>query len=447
MRINISAIQQLNGGDGVAFTSNLSDSYNRQKSINDAITLFDINQHPIKNKPNKTRLERIESVAFNDDGTPIPNYKKSSVELEKNPLDIANYIIDQKTTLVTGAGVGLDSDDTDSELFKKVKLNWDNGKFEYDIAKFYRILKTETQLAIILFGKEGTKEFGYKIASPLHGDTLIPLYNEDTEDFIGLQREYKIGDKDVIDLYYKVGANKPRLKRIEKSVEISDDELPYDNLPIIYFEQKENEIANISELIYAFEDATNTFYDSCKYYSDPILFSKGQMLDAPIHNESGKLFNSLDPQGDLKFVTPENPTEMRKLHFDTLLSLMFMLSRSVRLDSESLKGLGANGLSGEAIERFMTDAYMYATSEQNGEFGKGIQRLVNWLTKEHRSVNKGSSELNIKAKFRKYSLRGEAERVDLFLKANGNLPLIGHEESVIGAGLAKDMTFLTTIKE
>ena len=84
---------------------------------------------------------------------------------------------------------------------------------------------------------------------------------------------------------------------------------------------------------------------------------------------------------------------------------------------------------------------MYATNQQNGEFGKGVQRLVNWLTKEHSTLTKYAEKMNIKAKFRKYSLRGEEERVELFMKANGDLPLIGHEESIVSAGFAKDVNF------
>ena len=53
MKYPFSAIQQINGGDGVAFCSNNLDNYNRQQAIKDATKLYDINQHPIKDKSNK----------------------------------------------------------------------------------------------------------------------------------------------------------------------------------------------------------------------------------------------------------------------------------------------------------------------------------------------------------------------------------------------------------
>ena len=442
MKYPFSAIQQMNGGDGVAFCSDNLDNYNRQEAIREATKLYDTNQHPIKDlskKPDKQSVV-LGKAKIGEDGMPIQDPKTVIVKLERNPLDIANYIIEQKTTLVTGAGIGLDADDTDSKLYKKVKLNWDNAKLEYDIAPIFSTLKKETQVALILFGKKNG-EFGYKIASPNRGDKMIPIFDEETEDFIGFQRTFESNSTEITHLYYKDANELPRLKVIKDNQEISDDVLPYHNLPIIYWEQPENECANVSELIYALEDGMNTFFDTARYFADPILVAIGKSLNLPMQSDSGKVFNVQDENGDMKFITPENPTEMRKLHFDMLEKYIFLLSHAVRLDAESLKGLGKSGLSGEAIERLMTDAYMYATNQQNGEFGKGVQRLVNWLTKEHSTLTKDAEKMNIKAKFRKYSLRGEEERVRLYMTANGNLPLIGHEESIIQANLAKDVYF------
>ena len=442
MKYPFSAIQQMNGGDGVAFCSDNLDNYNRQKAIKEATRLYDINQHPIKDKTKKPDKKRVvlEEAIKDANGVPQPNPKTTFVKLERNPLDISNYIIEQKTTLVTGAGVGLDSDDTESKLYKKVKLNWDNAKLEYDISQIFSTLKKETQVALILFGKKNG-EFGYKIASPNRGDTMIPIYDEETEDFIGFQRTFKLGEQEVTHLYYKDANELPRLKVIKDNQEISDDALPYQNLPIIYWEQPENECANVAELIYALEDGMNTFFDTARYFADPILVAIGKSLNLPAQTDSGKVFNVQDEKGDMKFITPENPTEMRKLHFDMLEKYIFLLSHAVRLDAESLKGLGKSGLSGEAIERLMTDAYMYATNQQNGEFGKGVQRLVNFLTKEHATLTKDAEIMNIKAKFRKYSLRGEKELVELYMQANGGLPVIGEKESIVQVGLAKDVNF------
>ena len=43
----------MNGGDGVAFCSNNLNNYNRQEAIREATKLYDINQHPIKDKSKK----------------------------------------------------------------------------------------------------------------------------------------------------------------------------------------------------------------------------------------------------------------------------------------------------------------------------------------------------------------------------------------------------------
>lgn len=456
MRIPLSAIQVLNGGDGVAFCSNIKNNYSRPQAIEDALNLYYLKNHPIKNhslKPDKNKYEQVPQ-GYDDNGIPKPpKTVQSKVKLNRNGFDIANYIIEQKKTLVTGAGVGLDTDNTESKLYEYVNYNWIESKFEYDIGDFFKTLKSETQCAVILFGDPNGQSldefrYRYKIASPSRGDTLIPFFDSETDDFIGLQREYETdSDENIIDIYYISEFKKPRRKRIIDEVEVEDIELPYENLPIIYWEQPEGECQNVADLIYTYEDEANNYFDTSRYFADPILYGKGSDWNFPFQTDAGKTMLSKTPDGDLKYVTPDNATEMRDLEFSLLEKSIFRYSRAVMLDADSLSGLGSNGLSGEAIERYMTDAYMYASSEQTGYFGKGVQRLVNWLVKEWRVLaNLSNDDVVIRAKFRKYSLRGEQEKATLYSTLNGGLPLMSQKEAVQQSGFAKDLDFLEEVK-
>ena len=52
---------------------------------------------------------------------------------------------------------------------------------------------------------------------------MIPIYDEETEDFIGFQRTFTLGEQEITHLYYKDVNELPRLKVIKDNQEISDD--------------------------------------------------------------------------------------------------------------------------------------------------------------------------------------------------------------------------------
>ena len=86
MKIPFSAMQVMNGGDGVAFFSDNLNNYNRQEAIREATKLYDTNQHPIKDlskKPDKQSV--VLGKAKIVDGMPIQDPKTLIVKLERNP--------------------------------------------------------------------------------------------------------------------------------------------------------------------------------------------------------------------------------------------------------------------------------------------------------------------------------------------------------------------------
>ena len=96
--------------------------------------------------------------------------------------------------------------------------------------------------------------------------------------------------------------------------------------------------------------------------------------------------------------------------------------------------------SGEALERMLIDVYADAEDRQRGRWGLFVQRMINWLLHEHRSLRDGlDPELKIKAVFSQKTFRGESERIELAMKANGGKPVITHETSVAMAGLEDDV--------
>src|SRR5690606_24250262 len=108
------------------------------------------------------------------------------------------------------------------------------------------------------------------------------------------------------------------------------------------------------------------------------------------------------------------------------------------LDIDTMKNLGAT--SGAALERYLLVAYMEATGKQQGYLGMFVQRMVNWMLHEWRTLMGGvDKDLRIDATFDKYSLSDREEDTELAMKANGGNPFADHATSIAMAGLVDDV--------
>lgn len=442
------------GGDGVELYEYFR-KHCREFEVKVGIERYDPALHKVNRRPNK---EILTPTGDKDkDGNDI--IVRDEVETSKIALQIEKYIIEQRASFVVGNGISLEPNIENSRLFEKVKNNWYDNKLDYDLKEIDRNTMAVTHSAIIFYGERGAESiddfrFRHKIVSPLLGDSLYPFFDEDTDDLVAFGREYVRDEKTRYDLYvmnergycdiYRYENGKPLLTPVV-GVDINGNpittndfviiETPYTKLPVIYFSQPQPECEDSRKLIEEHEENLSSFFTQLGYSGDPILFGTGQGFDMPMKGSAGKYIEG-DVGSDLKYVTPDNATESRDLSIKIAERYIFGLNRAVLLDAETMKGFGS-GLSGEAIKRMLTDVYMAAKDRQQGVFGKGIQRALNWLVHETRQLMGGiDKDLRIYPVFSDYSFNSKVENVELAMKANGNKPVIDQQSSITIAGLS-----------
>lgn len=417
--------------------------YSRREMIEKGIKEYNPELHDVANKstrPDKFRF--VPSGELDDKGNDILTL--DTVPVSRAPIGLQKYIIGQKSTFTVGGGVEITSNKPDSQVYRDVIRNWDDSKIKFDLINISTRVMSETQCAIVFFGERGKEslddfKFRYKIWSPSLGDTLLPHFDDETGDMIAFTREYILpGDDAVIkDVYWTNDAGSVILSRYSNDDWIEDFKLPYQSLPIIYWEQKEPETIDSAELIKALEFGFNDFLTQLGYTGEPILFLSGSAIDMPSLGDLGKVLSSADPDGDAKLLQASTAHNAREVSFNWLLKLIFMTNRSAPLDVLTLKELSVD--SGEALQRMLIDVYAAATERQEGYFGMGVQRIANWLLKEWKYLRgqEGSDE-RLTVKFNQFSVKGESERIEVAMKANGGKPVISHETSVGMVGLESD---------
>lgn len=447
-----SALFQLMGGDGQSMFDFVTKE-NRQVITQEAISQYEPSLHDVAKKavrPDKTIFVPSAEI---DPLTMKPKMVQDTAPVTRAPLMIQKYIIGQKGSFARGNGVVLKPTDENSVIFTRVSANWIGNKTDFDLKEIAVRQMAETQCAVIFYGEKGAESFDefaykYKLVSPLKGDKLHPYFDDDTDSLIAFGREYKRGDENRFDLYlmndqglceiwkYKNGT--PLMTSISDTEEAHEIvKTKYTKLPIIYWEQDAGECNDTDAIIKEFEFGFSDYLTQMGYTADPILFGKGAAMDLPAKGTAGKFIETNDPAGDLKYITPDNATEARALQFQMLQKFIFSLNRAVLLDLDTLKGLGA--VSGAALERYLIDAYMEATDKQQGSWGKGVQRMVNWLVSQWQELEGDKDKsFRIDVVFSKYSLQDELEKVTLAMKANGNRPVVDIETSIAIAGLVDD---------
>lgn len=450
--MQLSAIYKLMGGDG-ADPVTLYDTVRkatRIAAIRNGQKQYDYKKHDVA-QPSK----RPDRKSF------VPSGKTDPVTGEdllvekfeapaRAPLPIQEYIIKQKASFAAGTGVKLRPSDEKSGIFKDVYRNWYDIKADFFLRDIAKHQMKDTQVAAIFFGEHDGEareldqfSFEFMLVGPsIDGSILEPVF-DNRRKLVALGREYEDVEtgQEIYDLYIErdksVLGSKPILRRYRgKGKEHEDIELDYPKLPLVYWEQPEPECAPVDELIKEFEFGFNDFITQMGFTADPILFGRGRVLNLPAKGSAGKFIEGSE-DADLKYVTPDNATESRELQFKLLQKYIFGFQRSVLLDLDTMQALSE--VSGAALDRYLIDAYMEATDRQQGSWGLGVQRMVNWLVAAWKHVrDKENDPTTIDVSFTKYRVEDTKETVEMLLLANGQQPLISQEASISEAGLADD---------
>lgn len=460
--MHISAIFRLMGGDGISLYNEIR-KVSKPQQISKGVRQYDPKMHDVLDKRIRPDKSVFKPTGQKNPVTGEDVMVEDTESVSRIPVAFQKYIINQKASFAAGNGVTLKPSKEGSRVFDYMSTNWYDNKTDFKLQDIFRQVMAYSHAAVIFYGERGAQTFEdfrykFKIVSPEYGDTLEPIYDEETGDLIAFGREYVLAESNVTryDLYIINESGRVEIRRYENGtplLNLTNKEgeptyilqTPYTKLPIVYWSQDAPECDITSEMIEEFEWALSDFVTTQSYSADPILFGKGSVLSLPAKGSPGKFIEG-SADSELKFVTPDNATESRELQFRMLRDFIFGLNHAVYLDIETMKALG--DVSGRALKYYLINVYMEAAGKQKGYLGIGVQRMANWMLHEWRSLVGGEKDLRVYVEFSQYEVEDEFGRVELAMKANGGLPVVTHKNSIALAGLEEDATLaLEEIKE
>lgn len=350
------------------------------------------------------------------------------------------------TTIATsfGAGGGVilkaKASQEQKETLIRTKDIWKRAKCEY---KNYEILETiysQKEVAEVWYTNEN-KELRCNIYRPSDGYELIPVFDGNRDLILfGLKSTIEINKEefDVLDLYSKDNLYRFIKKQDKWVTREPPIKLNYGKMPVVYYQYDEVIYKGVQSLIERYEVLLSNFADTNDYNGSPILFSKGEITGYGVKGEAGKFIQG-EGDADLKYISNNAVPESVKLEFETIKNLIYTLTLTPELSFDIMVSLG--NVSGLAMDRILTGAHLKAKKIQNGVYGLGIQRRLNFLVSALTNIYpdlEAGKDLYVTPQFNLFRISSESEKITSMLLANGNLPLIDHESSIEEAGLVEN---------
>lgn len=288
------------------------------------------------------------------------------------------------------------------------------------------------------YGFETTFKLRVMKLSPWDGSSLYPLF-DGVGDMVAFCREYRARNengKEVtrVDIY-----TKDKLLRWVQDGDAWGVESVEENLlgriPVVYGKQEEVEWADVQYCIDRLEKLLSNFGDTNDYHASPKIFIEGKILGFAKKGESGGIIEG-EPGSKASYLSWSHAPESVRLEIETLLRFIYTFTQTPDISFDSVKGLQA--ISGEALKMLFMDAHL-KVQDKREVLDEYLQRRISILKafvgKLNTSLAADAENLMIVPAIVPYTIRSEKEEVEMLTAANGNKPLISHEESVRRAGL------------
>ena len=300
-----------------------------------------------------------------------------------------------------------------NDTFVNFKQGWLNHNFNIAFAECVESQLTTGDCAIYLFRENG--KLDWQTFSYAKGDVLMPVFKDNGKLQI-LFRYFSTRDEsnkvveamNVFDEQYVWTYRKEKNKWIEVSKVLHG----CPEVPCVY---KRGKVAwdDVQKLIEEFEWTFSCFCEGNAYFSNTIMFAKGDISMMPSKNTQGKLIVGSEGS-DVKYLEKNaGSAENHKLQFDILEKKIYMGAFYVDITPENVPSSG--DLPGVAIRLLMTPEINKAIelSQEWDEFVDSLVRIYSYFYGLEQQNSTKINELVIRAEIDIYTPENTTEIVNI----------------------------------
>lgn len=410
--------------------------------------------HKVNNRASRPDKE-IQLERINADQTKTPYTEL--VPVTRIALPYQEYLTATANAFLTGGKVKIIADaETDAEkaTLKKLLEIWKDEKLAFKNSQIGQAIYSETEAVEIWYTKvtgEGNKkeyELKCNIYTPSMGYKLIPIYDEYTS-LLAFARQYTtkrdgvevahldVYTKDAIWRYEQKDGDRigwqivPFKEATDEMPLVSEMKIPYGKIPVVFYQINKPIWKNVQSSIERLEISKSNHSDQNDYTGSPILAASGTIKGFSTKGQTGKVVE-LEGGADLKYITADGAPDSVKMEQEGLKDDIHTLTQTPNLSFSELSKISGQ-LSAPIMDRMLTGSHLKAKQMQQGAYGEGIQRRINFLITAISNIFpdcKGGQTLRAEAEFDLFRIGENTEIVDVIMKMSGNAQILSTEEAI-----------------
>lgn len=334
-----------------------------------------------------------------------------------------------------------------SAIFERVRINsvnFERAKHYFAACEvftlWYGVKSPNT-----LYGFKSDIKLRCRIFSPMNGDELYPLFDEDG-DLIAFSIGYKeTSNQGTVEFFdtYTTDRHYRWVNEGNGYVEEAPEEIATGKIPGTYIWRPEPGWEDSSPLVYDRERKMSLNGNYIDKNNKPVfvVYADDAMPfgEESVDNSEDRMILQLPKDGKAEYATWQQAVESLKFHVDTLKSAVF---EQLQIPNWSYEDMKTVRTSGEGLKQLMIDAHLKVT-EEGGRLTEMLDREVNVVKSFLRTMLDDSyaeaiDSLQFEVVITPYIVSDEKERISNLALANGNKPMMSQRESIRRLGYSDD---------
>ncbi len=313
---------------------------------------------------------------------------------------------------------------------------------------WYAVKKENT-----LYGFNSQYKLKCKTFSPMDGVKLYP-YIDEMDDMLAMSFEYTKKEGSLKTTYFetytaerhylwkrnagsKGGWEEVKFTVAEDGTKESGEEIILLKIPGSYLWRPLPVYDGLSILRKEMEYTLSRASRVIAYNASPVLKIVGEIVGKNENMGEARRYYQLKNGGDMSYIAWQQSIDAIKYHMEIMKSMYFMQGQMPDVSFEAMKGLGNIGY--DARQTLFTDAHL-RIGEEVGPIVEFLERECNvikaFLKKMNVSWEKEIDEIDVEHIITPFIQNDEKYEIEKWMTANGDKPLITHEESIRKAGVA-----------
>lgn len=406
---------------------------------------FSVKGHKVLNEAYRKKREVVEE--YTDSKGEITTRTKY-VDVVRTPLAIQKDIADTAAEFIFAnpvkyvANGDTELDKNVSKAFNKLAKKLKLAQFDIDLAteifsytqsaEYWYLIKEDNDL----YGFDATHKLKVVRFSPKYNE-LLP-YFDDEGDMIAFSRKYCIKEDDVT-IYRFETYTKDYIFYFEKKSDSPDYVLVktikhlLGKIPIVYGTQENPEWHNVQKLIERLEDILSNHGEINDYHAHPKIVAKGQIMSFAEKGEKGAVIE-VEKDGDMNYLSWTHSIDSVQKEQENLDRYIYSLTKTPKIDFETVKGLGSN-ISGITLKMLFMPATLKATVKKN-KFEEYFERRISIIKSLFEFAGaKDFSKPEIEPIITPFTITDDKDTIERLILANCNKPIISQKTSVKLSGL------------